>query len=166
MVSFQNNVLPLKNILFRLALRITQNRDDAEDVVQDTMLRVWNRRDEWEQIASMEAFCLTICRNIALDKLRRMDNQQQTLDDTIDPMDRSHHSNPEEQTVQRDRVERVRQLISQLPEKQRSCIQLRDVEGKSYHDIAEILDITEQQVKVNIFRARQNIKERYMKMEK
>jgi RNA polymerase sigma-70 factor (ECF subfamily) len=166
MISFQNNVLPLKNMLFRLALRITQNRDDAEDVVQDTMLRVWNRRDEWERIASMEAFCLTICRNIALDKLRRMDNQQQTLDDSIDPMDRSHHSNPEEQTVQRDRVERVRQLISQLPEKQRSCIQLRDVEGKSYRDIAEILDITEQQVKVNIFRARQNIKERYMKMEK
>ena len=60
----------------------------------------------------------------------------------------------------------MRQLISQLPEKQRSCIQLRDVEGKSYRDIAEILDITEQQVKVNIFRARQNIKERYMKMEK
>ena len=119
MISFQNNVLPLKNMLFRLALRITQNRDDAEDVVQDTMLRVWNRRDEWERIASMEAFCLTICRNIALDKLRRMDNQQQTLDDSIDPMDRSHHSNPEEQTVQRDRVERVRQLISQLPEKQR-----------------------------------------------
>ena len=166
MISFQNNVLPLKNMLFRLALRITQNRDDAEDVVQDTMLRVWNRRDEWERIASMEAFCLTICRNIALDKLRRMDNQQQTLDDSIDPMDRSHHSNPEEQIVQRDRVERVRQLISQLPEKQRSCIQLRDVEGKSYRDIAEILDITEQQVKVNIFRARQNIKERYMKMEK
>ena len=166
MISFQNNVLPLKNMLFRLALRITQNRDDAQDVVQDTMLRVWNRRDEWERIASMEAFCLTICRNIALDKLRRMDNQQQTLDDSIDPMDRSHHSNPEEQTVQRDRVERVRQLISQLPEKQRSCIQLRDVEGKSYRDIAEILDITEQQVKVNIFRARQNIKERYMKMEK
>lgn len=166
MVSFQNNVLPLKNILFRLALRITQNRDDAEDVVQDTMLRVWNRRDEWEHIASMEAFCLTICRNIALDKLRRMDNQQQTLDNTIDPIDLSHHSNPEEQTVQHDRVERVRQLIMQLPEKQRSCIQLRDVEGKSYRDIAEILDITEQQVKVNIFRARQNIKERYMKMEK
>ena len=73
--SFQTHVLPLKNELFRLALRITQNHAEAEDVVQETMMKVWNRREEWEKIESMEAFCLTICRNLALDKLRRMDNQ-------------------------------------------------------------------------------------------
>jgi RNA polymerase sigma-70 factor (ECF subfamily) len=59
-----------------------------------------------------------------------------------------------------DRIQLVRKLINQLPEKQRSCMQLRDIEGKSYRDIATILDITEQQVKVNIFRARQTIKEK------
>jgi RNA polymerase sigma-70 factor (ECF subfamily) len=52
-----------------------------------------------------------------------------------------------------------------LPEKQRSCMQLRDMEGKSYKDIAAILGITEEQVKVNIFRARQTIKERFQKIE-
>lgn len=158
--SFQTHVLPLKNELFRLALRITQNRAEAEDVVQETMMKVWNRRDEWEKIESMEAFCLTICRNQALDKLRRMDNQAMSLDVSIDPTDSSHYANPEEQTVMNDRIRLVRQLISQLPEKQRSCMQLRDIEGKSYRDIATILDITEQQVKVNIFRARQTIKEK------
>ena len=44
-ISFQNDVLPLKNKLFRLALRITLNREEAEDVVQDTMIKVWNARD-------------------------------------------------------------------------------------------------------------------------
>ena len=164
-VSFQNDVLPLKNELFRLALRITQNRAEAEDVVQETMLRVWNRRDEWPQIDSIEAFCLTICRNLALDKLRRMDNQAQSLDATIDPTDHSHTANPEEQTVQRDRVRLVRRLIDELPEKQRSCMQLRDVEGKSYREIAQVLGISEQQVKVNIFRARQTVKERYQRID-
>ena len=158
--SFQTHVLPLKNELFRLALRITQNHAEAEDVVQETMMKVWNRRDEWEKIESMEAFCLTICRNLALDKLRRMDNQALTLDISIDPTDYSHYSNPEEQAVMNDRIQLVRKLINQLPEKQRSCMQLRDIEGKSYRDIATILDITEQQVKVNIFRARQTIKEK------
>ena len=160
--SFQTHVLPLKNELFRLALRITQNRAEAEDVVQETMMKVWNRRDEWEKIESMEAFCLTICRNQALDKLRRMDNQAMSLDVSIDPTDSSHYANPEEQTVMNDRIQLVRKLINQLPEKQRSCMQLRDIEGKSYRDIATILDITEQQVKVNIFRARQTIKEKIL----
>lgn len=162
--SFQTDVLPLKNVLFRLALRITMNRADAEDVVQETMIKVWNRRDEWEQIESMEAFCLTICRNLSLDKLRRMDNHAETLSASHDPQDNSYGANPEEQIVQRDRVMMVRRLIEQLPEKQRSCVQLRDIEGKSYKDIATIMNISEEQVKVNIFRARQTIKEQFQKI--
>jgi RNA polymerase sigma-70 factor (ECF subfamily) len=67
--------------------------------------------------------------------------------------------------MQRDKVERVRMLINQLPEKQRTCMQLRDVEGKAYKEIATLLDITEQQVKINIFRARQTIKQEYLKQE-
>jgi RNA polymerase sigma-70 factor (ECF subfamily) len=67
--------------------------------------------------------------------------------------------------MQRDRVERVRGLMNRLPEKQRTCMQLRDVEGKSYKEIAAVMNITEQQVKVNIFRARQTIKQEFLKQE-
>ena len=163
MISFQTDILPLKNELYRLALRITMNAAEAEDVVQETMLKVWNRREQWNQIESIEAFCLTICRNLSLDKVRRMDNQTQSLDAAYDPKDLGVSSNPEEQAIQSDRIRLVRQMISQLPEKQRSCMQLRDMEGKSYKDIAAILDITEEQVKVNIFRARQTIREKFKK---
>ena len=166
-ISFRTDVLPLKNELFRLALRITLTREDAEDVVQETMIRVWNRRDQWEQIESIEAFCTTICRNLALDKTKRASNQDASLDNEgHDAPDHSYSANPEEQAVQRDRVERVRRLMDLLPEKQRTCMQLRDVEGKSYKEIATVMDISEQQVKVNIFRARQTIKQEYLKQEK
>lgn len=165
--SFRTSVLPLKNELFRLALRITQNRHDAEDIVQETMLRVWSRREQWPEIESMEAFCLTICRNLALDKQKSMDRQTSTaLDMEYDRPDRSYASDPEEQTVQRDRLQMVRKLMDTLPEKQRTCIQLRDVEGKAYKDIATVMGITEQQVKVNIFRARQTIKKKFTENEK
>lgn len=165
-VSFRTDVLPLKNELFRVALRITLNRADAEDVVQETMMKVWNRREQWEQIESMEAFCMTICRNAALDRQKRMGNQNASLEDMKhDAPDHSYSANPEEQVVQNDRVERVRRLIDRLPEKQRTCMQLRDVEGKTYKEIAEVIGITEQQVKVNIFRARQTIKQEYLKEE-
>ena len=165
-ISFQNDVLPLKNKLYRLALRITLNAEDAEDVVQETMMKVWSRRQQWEQIESMEAFCMTICRNLALDKTRRMAADDQSLEaNEIDAPDHSHHANPEEQTIQQDRIRLVRQIIDQLPEKQRSVMHLRDFEGKSYKEIATILSITEEQVKINIFRARQTVKSRFLQSE-
>ena len=67
-ISFRNDILPLKDKLFRLALRITFNRAEAEDVVQETLIRVWNKRDEWPQFGSIEAYCLTVARNLAIDR--------------------------------------------------------------------------------------------------
>lgn len=129
------------------------------------MIKVWNRRDNWETIGSIEAFCLTICRNLSLDRLRKQDNQNYSLDADATIQQPDGTANPYETTSQRDRVELIRQLIDALPEKQRSCIQLRDFEGKAYKEIAEVLEISEEQVKVNIFRARQAIKTKFKQLD-
>lgn len=163
-ISFQNDVLPLKNKLFRLVLRITLNREEAEDIVQDTLIKVWNNREQWSEIESIEAYCLKIARNLSLDHIKKAGNQNDSLDNT--PLEEADNSfNPYEKVIQRDQIDLVKQLIDRLPEKQRSCMQLRDFEGKSYKDIAKILDITEEQVKVNIFRARQAIKSKYKELD-
>lgn len=164
-VSFKNDVLPLKDMLYRLALRITLNRAEAEDIVQDTLIRVWNRRDEWEQIESIEAYCTTVCRNLALDRTRRADNRTASLDES-GPERADSTSTPLEQAQLHDRVAIVHSLVDTLPEKQRSCMQLRDFEGKAYKEIASALGISEEQVKVNIFRARQTIKKRFDQLDK
>ena len=163
-ISFRDDILPLKNQLFRLALRITLNRFEAEDIVQDTLIKVWNRRSDWEDIDSIEAFSLTICRNLSLDRIKKKENDNNSLEDVkgVEPLS---SSNPQDRMIQADRVNLIRQIVDSLPEKQRSCIQLRDFEGKSYKEIAVILDITEEQVKVNIFRARQAVKQRYLKLD-
>jgi len=129
------------------------------------MIKVWNRRDRWDELESIEAFCLTICRNIAIDKTKKAENQNQSLMDEHDAPDHSYSSNPEEQAMQQDRISLIRRLIDTLPEKQRSCMQLRDFEGKSYKEIAKILDVSEEQVKINIFRARQTIKQKFIDTE-
>ena len=166
-INFRNDILPLKNELYRLALRITLNPAEAEDIVQETMIKIWNRRDQWDEIESIEAFSLTICRNLAVDKMRKIEGQNQSLDEVAnDAPDRSYSSNPEEQAMQQDRIELIRRLIGQLPEKQRSAMQLRDFEGKSYKEIAAIMGISEEQVKINIFRARQAIRQKYFETEK
>ena len=163
-ISFRDDILPLKNQLFRLALRITLNRFEAEDIVQDTLIKVWNRRSDWEDIDSIEAFSLTICRNLSLDRIKKKENDNNSLED-LKGVETLSSSNPQDRMIQADRVNLIRQIVDSLPEKQRSCMQLRDFEGKSYKEIAVILDITEEQVKVNIFRARQAVKQRYLKLD-
>ena len=117
-VSFRNDVLPLKNILYRLALRITLNSAEAEDIVQDTLIKVWNKRDSWAEIESIEAFSITVCRNLALDRISKHDNQNASLDEQgIDRQDTAY--DPYERTQQRNKVELVRQIINSLPVKQR-----------------------------------------------
>ena len=164
-ISFRTDVLPLKDILYRLALRITLNREDAEDIVQETLIKVWDKRDSWSEIESIEAFSLTICRNLALDHQRRMENRHLSLDETPRERPDSRSLSPAEAMISTDRISLVRRLVDSLPEKQRSCMQLRDFEGKSYREIAQVLGITEDQVKVNIFRARQTIKQRFNEAE-
>ena len=164
MLNFRTDILPLKNQLYRLALRITLNTAEAEDIVQETLIKVWNRRDAWDQIDNIEAFCFTVCLNLSLDSIKRHDNQNKTLDDKeSDQIDAAN--DPSRQTIVNDQMNLVRQIVDSLPEKQRSCIQLRDFEGKTYKDIALILGITEEQVKVNIFRGRQAIKQRFDKFD-
>lgn len=78
-ISFRNDILPLKDKLYRLALRITFDSAEAEDIVQDTMIRVWNRRDEWSQFDSIEAYCLTVARNLAIDRSQKQEAQNMEL---------------------------------------------------------------------------------------
>jgi RNA polymerase sigma-70 factor (ECF subfamily) len=156
--TFQNDVLPLKDKLFRLALRITLNREDAEDMVQDTLLKVWQQMQENVPIDNMEALAMTICRNHSIDLIQLKQQQNVSFDSSL-------HDRPDstltaqEQMEQGEKVRRMEKLLDMLPEKQRTAIQLRDIEGRSYKEISGIMGITESDVKVNIFRARQKLKD-------
>ena len=164
-ISFRNDVLPLKNVLYRLALRITVSREEAEDVVQDTLIKVWNKRDDWQELDSIEAYSLTVCRNLALDRVKSSAAGNASLEEhDIESADSA--SGPYERMMQKDRIQTVRRIVDSLPEKQRTCMQLRDFEGKPYKEIADILGITEEQVKVNIFRARRTVKQKYIEVDK
>ena len=162
-ISFRDDILPLKDKLFRLALRITFDRAEAEDVVQDTMIRVWNKREEWTQFGSIEAYCLTVAKNLAIDRSQKKEAQNVEL--TPEMEEESEISGPYDQLVNNERMSIIHRLINELPEKQRLIMQLRDIEGESYKEIAKILNLTEEQVKVNLFRARQKVKQRNLEID-
>lgn len=163
-MDFRQDLLPLKDVLFRLALRLLSDRPAAEDLTQDTLIRVWQRRDELQDVRSLEAYCLTVCRNLALDRLEKAENRSVSLEEReVDPADAAYTA--EEQMARDEKFRLVHKLFNRLPEKLRTVLQLRDIEGKSYREIAEILGITEDQVRVSLFRARRSVRTQYEKIE-
>ena len=164
MTTFRDDVLPLKDLLYRLALRITLDAVEAEDIVQETLIRVWNKREEFDRIVSIEAFSVTVCRNLALDWIAKKDSQSQSLDESFNKTPDNAYS-PLQSLSLNDKKDWVMKLFNQLPEKLKSVMQLRDIEGKSYKEIASVLGITEDQVKVNLFRARQRVRQNFEKID-
>ena len=160
--EFKNTVLPLRDKLFRMALRIVRSKGEAEDIVQDVMMKVWNMGKEWDVVDNKEAYCCTIVRNLALSRMELKENRNRELN--VDYDDRKDTDSLCEAIEKEELLRLLRKLIDSLPEKQRTVMQLRDVEGMSYQEIAQVMQITEEQVKINLFRARREIKEWFLKI--
>jgi RNA polymerase sigma-70 factor (ECF subfamily) len=161
---FTNTILPLKQKLFRKAYFITESEIEAEDVVQDVMMLLWNKKADWHRIENMEVYSLVLTKNAALDKVKKKGYHSHSIDETmIESV--SPDLQPLEQLLQQEAQSLVMSLLKTLPESQQELIRLREIEELSYQEIAIKMNLTEAQVKVNLFRARQRIKELYLKIE-
>lgn len=161
--AFENLVLPAKNKLFRFALRFLGNEEEAKDIIQEVFIKVWNGREQMAEVQNWEAWCMRITRNLSLDRIRSLNRKQtQPIEESFDL--RHEALTPHESTEAREGMERINELIAGLPAKQRQVMHLRDVEGYSYNEICDILEIDLNQVKVNLFRARNAVRERLIKI--
>ena len=161
--SFQSRVMPAKNKLFRFALRFLGNEEEAKDVVQEVLIRVWKGREQMNEVQNWEAWCLRITKNLSLDRIKAMARKQ------THPIEEGYSVHqgtlsPHESTELHESMNRISQFIAALPEKQRQVIHLRDIEGYSYNEICEILELDMNQVKVNLFRARNAVREKLTKI--
>lgn len=159
--TFTNEVLPLKDKLYRFSLRIVHSPQEAEDVVQEIMIKVWDKREEWSNWSSIEAMCMTMTRNLSIDRTRSKHRRLGEIPDGFDVVEGS--ASPEQATSSKDMMNHIRKIMDQLPEKQKSIIQLRDIEGYTYQEIADLLEIPLSQVKVNVHRARLFLKKEILK---
>lgn len=162
--TFQDRVFPVKNKLFRFAFRLLGSSDDAKDVVQEVLIKVWSGREQLDQIQNMEAWCMRVTRNLSLDRLRA---QQRRPEESIERgmyVQGDTHS-PLDSVELSESMKRIGELMASLPDKQRQVMHLRDIEGYSYNEICEILEIDMSQVKVYLFRARNAVREKLQKMD-
>jgi len=159
---FNQLMTSLRQKLYRFALAHTKRTDEAEDVVQEVALKLWERRDELVAVKSVEAYAMTAVRNRCLDYNR---SPYKKTDELIETLDVAHEQTPYKNLEQKDTVAFVKKQIERLPELQQMVIRLRDIEEYELDEIAEILQINGNAVRTNLSRARQKIREELLKQQ-
>jgi RNA polymerase sigma-70 factor (ECF subfamily) len=157
---FENHILPLKNQLYRQALWLLKNPQDAEDVVQELMLNLW-RKGVSEDIIHIEAYCAKALQNLCIDRLRKQRHMFTKLESGYDEAD---EETPLVNAIYKDEAKIIDSIISRLPANQQLLIQLRNVEGWPMKKISEVLDMNENAAMVMLSRVRKKIYAEYQKI--
>lgn len=158
-VDFKNDVLIYKDQMFRLALRILKNEEDANDIVQDSLLKLWDKRKVLSDIRNIKSFSMTMVRNACIDLIRKhkpLTDKEQFI------LQKTDELSPEKKLVVSDQLQMVRNIIDQMNDQQREIIQLREIEGLDYDEISEITGLTVNNLRVIISRARKEIRLKMM----
>ena len=159
---FKQLLLPLYPRLQRVALRLLGNAEDAEDMVQEVYMKLWNKRDALPDVQDVEAYCVTLTKNMCIDRLRMAEADKADVDEV--PTMLAATDDVEAQVERRDTVEQVKQIIETLPEHQQQVITLRDMEDCSFEEIVEQTGLTAVNIRMLLSRARKTIRERYKKL--
>ncbi len=155
--AFKENILPLNTKLLGFAHRFMKDVDDARDIVQEIYVKLWNMRTDLDKYNSVEALAMRMTRNLCLDKIKLKKTvplNEMVLEENFEDSNEKEKLNEQKLAVQR-----VKQTIELLDEPQKSIIQLRDIEGYEYQEIAQILNMNVNTVRVSLSRARKKVRE-------
>ena len=166
--EFKQRFMPFHRLLYRVAYHLTGNAQDAEDLLQDTYLKLWTKRDsiplptnslplrEGPGVGSGEsegaAYLITLMRNLYRDQRRLKSN---IVHETYEP-DKPYEPYEEEEEDLDNRAE-LQELIEQLPDKQRAVMKAHIVEDKTYEEIERDTGLSNGNIRVIISRAKQTI---------
>lgn len=160
--AFEQLMRAQEGRMYAVALRMCGNREDALDCVQEAMLRVYRAMKGFKGQSSFATWIYRVTMNTCLDELRRRKvRTASSLDAMLDagwaPTDES--DTPEQHSVASEQRRMLEQAIAGLPEDMRAAIVLRDVQGFSYEEIAEMLDANVGTIKSRISRGREKLRE-------
>lgn len=162
--SFEREALVHLDSLYRVALRLTGNAAEADDLVQETMLKAYRAWHQFQQGTNAKGWLLTILRHAFINEYRRRTRHPETVDlDAIEPFavfPELQDEDPQGSFFDRIVDDEVLRAIDQLPEQFREAVVLSDVEGLSYEEIARILEVPVGTVKSRLFRARRLLQQK------
>ncbi len=160
--AFNDIIHKLNRKLFVIAYRILKNQQESEDVVQEVFIKMWMMKDKLDDYDDIGALAVTITRNNCIDLLRKWKyiNSEKDGSDaqTADPS-----PSPYDQLVSSETWEILNEIIDDLPDTWKDLVQLREIKGMSYEEIARLNGMNINNLRVVLSRARQMIKHKYIK---
>ncbi|MCC9167998.1 RNA polymerase sigma factor [Pontibacter harenae] len=161
--EFKTQVLPAKDKLYRLAVLMLHNKEEAEDMLQDVFLKLWTNRHKLHTYTSIEAFAMTVTKNMCLNKLKAGKVRKQI--DIAGMELSSDEASPYQRSEVVDSLNKVQGLVAMLPEQQKLILHLREEEGCSFEEIEQITNLNINNIRVLLSRARKSIRDGFFKLE-
>jgi RNA polymerase sigma factor (sigma-70 family) len=161
-LQFNNSVLQLSKKLYLIAYRFLNNKEEAEDAVQEVFIKLWNKREQLDKYDSIEALATTTIKNHCIDQLRK--TRTIGLDDNSKNIQYPYGGlSPYERLELIESSEILNKIIDKLPEIYRQIILQREIEGLSYEEIAFNTNQNINTLRVNLSRARVMIRDEFKK---
>lgn len=157
--QFKITVLPLRDKLLNYARRLTEDSSDAEDAVQEVMLKLWNLRQKLDEYRSIEAVAMTMTHHLCMDMWRARRPDTVPLEQVQAP---APADTPERLLEERDEFKLMQEIINSLPTLQRTIIRMKDIEEYETEEIAEITGCNAEAIRSNLSRARKKVREIYL----
>ncbi|MBO0934397.1 RNA polymerase sigma factor [Fibrella aquatilis] len=159
--AFKQRILPVQGRLFRLAQLFLRNREEAEDALQDVLLRLWSNRQQLDAYHSVEALAVQMTKNLCLDRLKAL--RRQPVTDSVEYVNVSAtEASPHRQLEIADSASLMQRLIDALPEQQKLLIHLREVDECSYEEMEQLTGLTINNIRVILSRTRQRLRADYL----
>ncbi|ATA74268.1 putative RNA polymerase sigma factor rfaY [Capnocytophaga canis] len=155
--TFLDGIRPFQDKIFRFAKRLLLSSDEAEDVSQDILMKLWQQRNTMETIKNWEAYAMTLTKNLCYDRLKAKSSDNISLSHIT--YQAENEISLQKQVEARDLLEQVKNIINGLSEQQRMIMQLRDIEQYEFEEIEKITGIKEATIRVILSRARKTIRE-------
>lgn len=151
--EFKNRFLPLHKELYRVAVRILGNSNEAEDAVQNLFVKLWERRDTLDSVENDEAYCRQLLKNICIDRWREMQrHEQQSLDKEKTDICEEPYSEEEIN----DKKKFLRAFLARQHERQRRIFMLR-LQGNTYDEIERLTGLSATSLRVTVSRLKREL---------
>ncbi len=153
--------MPASEKMYRYAFSILKNSETAADVVQECLMKIWDKRSKLSEIQNLDSWAMRITRNQCYDWVKT--NRFSLLGDK--ELNRIDSRNTDDRVLVNDHIKWINKILSSLSEKHQEIFHLREIEDLPYQDISEILGLSLSEVKISLHRTRTKIKLEMTKIE-
>lgn len=150
--EFETEIRRIRKRLIHEALRYLNDSEEAEDVTQETVLKLWSMRMELEQYRSIEGLAIIMVRRMAINRKRNVMNRTDRNNVQMQTND-----TPESDFISKEEDERVMRLIARLPDAQQTVFRMKHIDGLETKEIAQITGCSEDAIRANLSKARRKI---------